>query len=88
MGKYINEINGTSLGTTFENKVAVLLAKGAIAISTPKEWVEDLVVVIDNGPFAAAAYAYDEREMNAFIQGRNSRPWAWLNFKNANKYAS
>lgn len=35
---------------------------------------EGVVVVVDNGPFEAAAFAYDEAELNAFLQPTDYRP--------------
>ena len=88
MGKYINNIKGKSLGTSFEQKTEALLEAGAVPISVPTKWEEDLVVVVDNGMFAAAAYVYEEQEMNYFITGRGGRPWSWFKLENAKDYAT
>lgn len=37
-----------------------------------------LVVVVDNGFFEAAGYAYDEREFAAFSGPEDDRPKTWL----------
>lgn len=88
MGYYINQdSNGNHIGTSFSQKVTNLIADGAVKINTPTEWEEGLVCVVDNGLFAAAAYAYDEREMQAF-QNTNGRPFQWLKFDKAKELAS
>jgi len=88
MGYYINQdSNGNHIGTTFSQKIASLLADGATKINKPTEWEEGLVCVVDNGMFAAAAYAYDEREMEAFLS-TSGRPSQWLKFDKAKELAS
>jgi hypothetical protein len=87
MGSYINIIEGKPLGTSFDSKIKVLSEAGAMPVAVPTEWKEGLICVIDNGFMAAAGFAYDEGEMNAFIEGRSSRPWLWMEFPNARQYA-
>ena len=65
MGKYINNINGASIGTSFRSKCATLENSGAVKV-TDKEFLPNMVCVVDNGFFAAAAYAYSEREYEEF----------------------
>ena len=84
MGKYINKNSkGEFIGSSFRSKIKSLLEEGAVEISTPTEWKEGLVVVVDNFAFGAAAYAYSEDEMNYFITGMNGRPFQWLYLENA-----
>jgi len=85
MGKYINEINGVSMGASFESKALVLASSGARSIEPPIEWEEGLVCLVDNGWMAAAAYAYDESEMTAFLHP-DGRPKQWFMFKDASKW--
>lgn len=66
MGKYINVIEGKHIGTTFTEKANQIIEAGGIKIKEPTEFVPNLVCLVDNGMFAAAAYAFDESEMNAF----------------------
>ena len=47
---------------------------------------ENLVCVINNGPFAAAAYADTQREWEEF-KAPDSRPKKWFILPNASKYA-
>ena len=87
MGLYINVIETEPLGASFVEKIAVLKKYGAESIPAPKKWEEGLVCVVDNGPFAAAAYAHNEREMNAFNEV-SERTKLWFNFKEAKKRAT
>lgn len=82
MGKYINSINGVKLPN--QGKVNFIIAHmpSAIAIAPPAQWNEFLVCVVDNGLYQAAAYAYDEIEMNRFLAVHN-RPVQWLWVPNA-----
>ena len=43
-------------------------------------WPQDkaLIVVVDNGLFEAAGYAYDEREYEAFTLENDKRPRQWV----------
>lgn len=87
MGKYINSIEGTHIGTTAEEKIAFLISRGAELIEgEPEIFEEGLVCVVNNGVFAAAGYAYSEREMNDFKRP-DGRPKFWLRFPDAEKYA-
>lgn len=89
MGKYINKnTKGESLGSTFREKVNTLILDGANVIGEPKSFEEGLVCVVDNGMFAAAAYAYDEREMNVFLKGYSGRNFQWLKYDSAKTLAS
>lgn len=88
MGKYINVIEGTHIGTTANEKITFLVSRGAERIKgEPTIFEEGLVCVVDNGVFAAAGYAYSEREMNEFKRP-DGRPRVWLKFPDAKKYAT
>jgi hypothetical protein len=77
MGKYLNvDSNGKSIGTSYHNKLSNLIEDGAIIVS-PKEFQDNLVCVVNNGIFAAAGYAYDEREFEVFNRP-DVRPKTWL----------
>lgn len=74
MGKYINETsNGTLLGA--RGKVQQLLNDGAKR--TDATWKPNLICVIDNGLFEAAAYMYSEGEFEEF-HGIEGRQKTWL----------
>lgn len=82
MGYYINLQNG---GTTYNEKLAKLRTlPGVTDAPTPLTFQPNLVCVVDNGLFAAVAYAYSEEEMNDFsIYGTSERPKTWLIVPNA-----
>ena len=86
MAKYINFINGKPVGSSFEDKYVAMSAAGAVEIPTPRQFEPNLVCLVDNGPFAAAAWCDSEREFERFMTGRNNRRWAWLRFPDVEKY--
>jgi hypothetical protein len=59
---------------------------GGIAIPPPIEIMEDLVAVVDNGPFASAAYCYNEAELYRFIPADGRRKM-WFKLPNAKEYS-
>ncbi len=65
MGKYINKTSNGTLGISFNAKKQGLIADGAKQVD-PKEYVENMVCIVDNGFFAAAAYVYSEKEFKDF----------------------
>ena len=79
MGLYINNI-----GNSFEEKITNLKLKHG-AQETSAEFQENLVCVVDNGMFAAAAYCYNQSEFNEFKN--TSRRKSWLSVPNANELA-
>jgi hypothetical protein len=88
MGNYINsDSKGNSIGTTFTEKQENLIEDGALKIDTPDCFEKDLVCLVDNGMFAAAAHVYDEREMNAFKKGMGGRKYQWFKFDKAEQLA-
>lgn len=84
MGRYINNINGKHIGKSFIAKWRNLVEAGAERIE-PTEFVPNMVCLVDNGHFAAAAHAYDEREMNVFLHP-DPRPKQWFVLKGVEQY--
>ena len=83
MGKYINKNSqGKLLQVGYFNKINSLLADGAKTIAEPEEFQDNLVCVVDNGFFAAAAHAYDEDEMEEF-KVEDGRDKTWLIYPHA-----
>jgi hypothetical protein len=77
MGKYLNvNSKGRSLGASYMAKVGNLMDDGAVEVSDA-EFQDNMVCVVDNGMFAAAGYAYDEREFEVFRRP-DGRPKTWL----------
>lgn len=82
MGKYINQTSkGVALG--LHGKAGALKNDGAVKIATPTEFRANLVCVMDNGPFEAAAYIYSESELRAFTQPSDTRPKEWFEYEHA-----
>jgi len=90
MGQYINEIDGKHIGSSFtEKRNSIKNIKDSVEYpGTPKIWEENIVCIIDNGPFAAAAYIYNESELVAFSDPNDIRTKAWFNVPNAEQYAN
>lgn len=84
MGQYINRINGEDIGVSFTEKCNSIEMAGGEKVDT-EEFKEDLVCVVNNGLFAAAAHAYSENEFNVFKQP-DGRPKQWYTLKNASTH--
>jgi len=84
MGYYINHNhNGVQLPNC--NKADYLLLDGGIEIPEPHEFIENLVCVVENGPFDAALYCYNENEMNIAKDHSDRRPKRWIVYSKAAK---
>ncbi len=78
MGRYVNQTTKRPLGVSFQDKISGLLDDGAVEIPKPENFVENLVCVVNNGPFAAAAHCYDKRELVDFSIASDTRPKRWF----------
>lgn len=84
MGYYIDMTSkGVQLPAT--NKADYLILDGAVEIPEPKEFVDNLVCVMENGPFDAAGYAFNKAEFKAFTYPGDYRPKRWLIYEHAAK---
>lgn len=81
MGMYIN---APEMGNSFAEKVQFLKDKHQ-ATETTATMQPNLVCVVDNGMFAAAAYCYSQGEFEEF--NSTSRPKTWLIVPNAKELA-
>ena len=80
MGKYINkDHNGNPLANTMKD--IQLIASGATV--TDASFKPDLVCVVDNVLFQAAAYCDSEAEFRDFNDPNDKRPKTWLIVPNA-----
>jgi hypothetical protein len=87
MGKYINETSKGRMKTSFESKCNSLLLDGAEEIHKPIARVRNLVCVVDNKYFGAAAYIHNDREYMAFTREIDLRPKRWFIYLNVEKYS-
>jgi hypothetical protein len=87
MGKYLNVINGIGMGSSFREKSTAIEQNGGTKIDQPTEFESDLVCIVDNGYFGAAAYCYSKSELEHFSR-EDGRPKQWYKFPNAAVYAT
>lgn len=83
MGYYINNNSkGEPMAASFESKCRSIIADGGVECDST--FKENLVCVVNNGMFAAAAFAYDEQERDEFAahDGREKR---WFTYEHAKR---
>lgn len=85
MRKYINKVGDNLLPAKGKADFLVVHAN-ATEILAPIKFTNNLVCVVDNGPFEAAAYAYSENEMEEF-KYPDGRPKRWLTVPDAENLA-
>lgn len=78
MGRYINQTTNGPVTASAKAKIEAIVNDGGVVIPQPTEFVPNLVCVVDNGAFGAAAYAFDEREMKVFQYHGDYRPKVWI----------
>ena len=84
MGKYINQVNDVSIGTSYTEKCTGLIEAGAKEVNG-SNFEKDLVCVVDSGLFGVAGYAYDEGEYEVFKR-EDGRPKRWFILNNAESH--
>lgn len=80
MGFYINQTTKRKLGAIGKAD-ALIEDEGAIELPFPPDTLptdKGIVCVVNNGPFEAAAFAYSQREMEAFNDTEDRRVKRWL----------
>lgn len=87
MGRYVNETQNGEMPTSFEGKCEALLAAGAVEVSRPDKFVENLVCVVDNTFFGAAAHLYNDDERKDFLAPYDERRKRYFTWDLVKKYA-
>jgi hypothetical protein len=87
MGKYVNQTSKRGTGTSSTEKCKALMEDGAIQIPQPDKFLPNLVCVLDNGFFGAAAYVYSKGEFEAFTDPSDHRPRRWFIWDKVEQYA-
>lgn len=76
MGYYVN-VDSKKNNLPVKGKVVALINDGA-KIVEPEPFVENLICVVDNNIFEAAAYCYSINERDAFLYDGTNRQKIWL----------
>ena len=84
MGYYINE-NSKGESLPSRGKARALISDGAEVVDA--KFQANLVCVVENGPFDATGYCYNEKEFELFNDPRDHRPKIWLMHPQAEKLA-
>jgi hypothetical protein len=88
VGLYINDTPAGPLPVKGKAKFLLEHVPGTELIEPrPMFWRENLVCVVDNGPFEAAAYCDTPEEFRVFNDPRDPRPKWWLVVFNAAELA-
>jgi len=88
MGRYINHTaDGTPLPA--RGKVRALIADGATLYggSLKNANLDTLICIVDNGPFEAAAWVHDAREVHDFADPQDHRLKVWMVYPHAKQVA-
>jgi hypothetical protein len=87
MGYYINK-NSQGESLPVFNKALALVADGAKVINQPREWMPNLVCVIESSTHDAALYIDDERTFQMVLNSKrmgDQRETTWLVYEHAHK---
>ena len=97
MGIYVNRTQHGPLGSSFREKWKGLVDAGARPILTaenfsgdrlaPEVWEPNLVCLVDNGPFAAAAWIYSENELREFNDPKDGRVKLFFKWNRVEEFA-
>ena len=75
MGIYIQELlDGTPLPKNGKADVLLQLPGAKQIYPSPTKWEDDIICVVENGDFDAAAYVFSQQEMDAFNYSDPRRP--------------
>lgn len=78
MGYYIDRTPAGNLPSIGKARFLLDNVEGAKVIAAPKKWEPDLVCVVENGFFDAAAYAFNRQEMIEFSDPNDRRYKTWM----------
>lgn len=81
MGRYVNTTSRGFIGRSMNEKCDGIIADGGKEISTPRQFVNNLVVVVDNGHMGTAKFVETPRdlEVSKVNDGRKKRWFVWNN---------
>jgi hypothetical protein len=88
MGLYVNATGNGPIGVTFDEKCSALIEAGAKELTEPDGFVENLVCVVENIFFAAAAYIFSEEEYEDFNDPDDVRPKRWFVWDDVKSFAN
>lgn len=79
MARYINTYKGVKLPAHGKTQFLLANIEGTTKLPhAPSEYVSNLVCVVDNGPFQAAAYTDTSLEFDRFKEDGSGRPKDWI----------
>ena len=85
---YVYQSHPTAPLNHFDKAVDLIKAGAVLLPSVPAEWEENLICVVENGVFEAAAYVQDERDLRDFSDYTyDYRPKVWLKWDRAKEFA-
>lgn len=88
MGIYVNRTQHGPLGSSFKEKWEGLVKAGAEVVLTPETLRPNLVCLVDNGYFnAAAAWIYSENELRDFKDPEDGRLKLFLIWDRVEEFA-
>lgn len=89
MGIYINKTQNGMMGHSIKEKCDALFDAGAKYMGViPVSYEPNMICVVNNGPFAAAAYLYSEQEYKVFTDPNDTRPKAFFIWDRVEEFAS
>jgi len=84
---YINKTSKlNSIGSLSVEKCNAILEDGAIEIVQPLKWIENIVCVVDNGEYGAAAYVHDKDDFDRCSNPNDRRSLRWFIWSKVEKY--
>jgi len=78
MGRYIEGPAKGKVNHIVDMGATVISEDGARQIMESGDEDNGVIIVVDNGPFEAAAWAFDLREFKVFTNPRDHRPKTFL----------